>query len=59
MNQTATVDLDERFGIDGLERASLVFSRSAPAALIASAIEAMVEEFARGSQLLNYSLCEL
>ena len=44
LTRTVTVALDELVGIDDLERAAVELARTAPAALIASAIEAMVAE---------------
>lgn len=41
--RTVTVDLDGMVGIDDLERSALEFARSAPAALIASTVEELVE----------------
>jgi transposase-like protein len=39
-----TVSLDDLAGIDALERAAVEFARTAPAAIIASSTEAMIEE---------------
>jgi len=43
LTRTVTVSLDHLAGIDELERAALEFARTAPAAIIASTTEEMVE----------------
>ena len=46
VTRTIAVSMDGLAGIDELERAALEFARSAPAELIASAVESMVAELA-------------
>lgn len=44
VTRSVTVAVDELVGIDQLERAALEFARTAPAELIGSAVDAMVDE---------------
>lgn len=44
VTRSVTISLDELVGIEDLERAALEFARAAPAELIGSAVDGMVEE---------------